>query len=119
DGTSWMAMYSLNMMRIALDLAKTNPVYQDMATKFFEHFLYIAAAMESMGEDGEGLWDDEDEFFYDVLRLPDNRSEKLKVRSMVGLIPLFAVEVLDHEILAEQKEFSERLKWFLENRPQL
>jgi hypothetical protein len=119
DGTSWMAMYSLNMMRIALELAKTNPVYQDMATKFFEHFLYISAAMASMGEEGEGLWDEKDEFFYDVLRLPDNHNEKLKVRSMVGLIPLFAVEVLDHEILTEQKEFSDRLKWFLENRLQL
>ncbi|HYV95315.1 MAG TPA: glucosidase [Chitinophagales bacterium] len=119
DGTSWMAMYSLNMMRIALELAKSNSVYQDMATKFFEHFLYIAGAIANMGSEGEGLWDEEDQFFYDVLWLPGNRSEKLKVRSMVGLIPLFAVEILDHEILDQQKEFSSRLEWFLKNRPGL
>jgi len=119
DGTSWMAMYSLNMMRISLELALHNPVYQDMATKFFEHFLYIASAMDSMGADSGGLWDDEDGFFYDVLRLPNNRSEKLKVRSMVGLIPLFAVEVLDHEILEALPQFCVRLNWFLDNRPGL
>jgi hypothetical protein len=119
DGTSWMAMYSLNLMRIALELSLHNPVYQDMATKFFEHFLYIAGAMASMGMKGEGLWDEEDQFFYDVLNLPDNRKEKLKVRSMVGLIPLFAVEVLDHDLLEQLPEFSRRLKWFLEHRPDL
>lgn len=119
DGTSWMAMFSLNMMRISLELAKTNPVYQDLATKFFEHFLYIAGAMANMGMKGEGLWDEEDQFFYDVLKLPNDGSVKLKVRSMVGLIPLFAVEVLDDEILSEQKEFAGRLKWFLDNRPDL
>lgn len=119
DGTSWMAMYSLNLMRIALELSKTNPVYQDMATKFFEHFLYIAGAMANMGVEGEGLWDDEDEFFYDVLKLPNGQSTKLKVRSMVGLIPLFAVEVLDDELLSAIPEFQNRLKWFLDNRPDL
>ena len=71
DGTSWMAMYSLNLMRMALELAKINPVYQDMATKFFEHFLYIASAMANMGENNTGLWDDKDEFFYDIFRLPE------------------------------------------------
>jgi hypothetical protein len=119
DGTSWMAMYSLNLLRISLELARYNPVYQDMATKFFEHFLYIAGAMDNMGMEGSGLWDDVDEFFYDVLKLPNDGSIKLKVRSMVGLIPLFAVEVLDHSILNELPEFAERLKWFLDNRPNL
>jgi hypothetical protein len=119
DGTSWMAMYSLNLMRIALELAKTNPVYQDMATKFFEHFLYIAGAMANMGMEEGGLWDEEDQFFYDVLKLPNGQSTKLKVRSMVGLIPLFAVEVLDEELLNAIPEFQNRLKWFLDNRPDL
>ncbi len=119
DGTSWMAMYSLNLMRIALELAKTNPVYQDMATKFFEHFLYIAGAMASMGVNSDGLWDDEDSFFYDVLRFPDDGTIKLKIRSMVGLVPLFAVEVLDDALMQSQPEFAGRLKWFLDNRPEL
>jgi hypothetical protein len=90
DGTSWMAMYSLNLMRIALELAQHNHVYEDIATKFFEHFLHIAEAMTNAG-DGMGLWNDEDGFYYDVLNLPDGRMVPLKVRSMVGLIPLFAV----------------------------
>jgi Glycosyl hydrolase family 63 C-terminal domain len=119
DGTSWMAMYSLNLMRIALELACYNPVYQDMATKFFEHFLYIAGAIASMGDGTDGLWDNTDQFFYDALKLPDNNKIKLKVRSMVGLIPLFAVEVLDHAILEAVPEFAKRLDWFLNNRPDL
>ena len=119
DGTSWMAMYSLNLMRIALELSQYNPVYQDMATKFFEHFLYIAEAMDSMGIDGGGLWDDEDQFFYDVLRLPNGTCNRLKVRSMVGLIPLFAVEVLDAELLNSVPEFKARLEWFLLHKPSL
>jgi hypothetical protein len=119
DGTSWMAMYSLNLMRMALELAKTNPIYQNMATKFFEHFLYIAGAMRNIGELDFSLWDEEDEFFYDVLHLPNNRQISLKVRSMVGLVPLFAVEVLDHDIFEEMPEFTSRLKWFLEYRPDL
>ena len=119
DGTSWMAMYSLNMMRLALELAKSNPVYQDMATKFFEHFLYIASAMENMGENSSGLWDQEDEFYYDSLKLSNGNSMKLKIRSMVGLIPLFAVEVIDDEILQTQAEFTYHLRWFLEHRPDL
>ncbi len=119
DATSWMAMYSLNMMRIALELAKENEVYQDMATKFFEHFLYIADAMASRG-DGSGLWDEEDGFYYDELRTADDQSRhKLKVRSLVGLIPLFAVEVLTDEVFQKQKAFTKRLNWFLENRPDL
>jgi hypothetical protein len=122
DGTSWMAMYSLNLMRIALELSLHNPVYQDIATKFFEHFLHIAEAMSSMmgGEGhGTGLWDEEDKFFYDVLHLPDGRAERLKVRSMVGLIPLFAVETLEPELLEKVPEFARRLEWFLKYRPDL
>ena len=119
DATSWMAMYALNLMRIALELAVYNTVYQDMATKFFEHFLYIASAMSSMGANATGLWDEEDQFFYDVLKMPDGRAEKLKVRSMVGLIPLFAVEVIDHECLKKLPQFAERLNWFLDHRPHL
>jgi hypothetical protein len=119
DGTAWMAMYALNMMRIALELAMHNAVYEDMATKFFEHFLYIADAMENMGDNNEGLWDEDDQFYYDVLRMPDNSDVKLKVRSVVGLIPLFAVEVIDHETLTALPKFAERLRWFLNNRPEL
>lgn len=119
DGTSWMAMYSLNLMRIALELAKNNPVYEDIATKFFEHFLHIAEAMTNIGEHGIGLWDDEDKFYYDVLHLPDDRMVQLKIRSMVGLIPLFAVEVLEPELLENLPNFARRLEWFLDYRPDL
>jgi hypothetical protein len=119
DGTAWMAMYALNMMRIAIELAMHNPVYEDMATKFFEHFLYIADAMESLGDDNKGLWDDEDEFYYDVLKMPNGHNMKLKVRSVVGLIPLVAVEVIDRATLDALPKFAERLKWFLNNRPEL
>jgi hypothetical protein len=117
DGTSWMAMYCLNLMRIALELSMANPVYQDMANKFFEHFLHIAAAMASMGavNDNDGLWDNEDEFFYDTIRLPGDSS----IRLMVGLIPLFAVEVIDDKILQLLPEFGKRLSWLLANRPDL
>jgi hypothetical protein len=119
DGTSWMAMYSLNLMRIALELAKNNKVYEDIATKFFEHFLHIAEAMNNIGEGAIGLWCDKDEFYYDVLNLPNGEMKPLKVRSMVGLIPLFAVETLDEELLQELPEFAGRLKWFLDYRPDL
>jgi hypothetical protein len=119
DGTAWMAMYSLNLMRIALELAETNRVYEDIATKFFEHFLYIAEAMTNMGGCGIGLWDDTDEFYYDVLHLPAGQHVPLRVRSMVGLIPLFAVEVLDASVFAKLPEFTRRLRWFLEYRPDL
>jgi hypothetical protein len=119
DGTSWMAMYSLNLMRIALELAQHNPVYEDIATKFFEHFLQIAAAMNSMAGNGAGLWDEQDEFFYDVLQLPDGARVPLRLRSMVGLIPLFAVETLDHQLLDRVPEFRKRLEWFLAYRPDL
>jgi len=119
DGTSWMAMYSLNLMRIALELAQHNPVYEDVATKFFEHFLHIAEAMNNVGESGSGLWDEQDKFFYDVLHLPDHSMVPLKVRSMVGLIPLFAVETLEPELLDRVPEFKRRLEWFLKYRPDL
>ncbi len=119
DGTSWMAMYSLNLMRIALELALHNPVYEDIATKFFEHFLHIAEAMTKLAGEGLGLWDEQDEFYYDILHLPDDRREVLRVRSMVGLIPLFAVEVLEPELLERLPGFSERLEWVFANKPQL
>ena len=121
DGTAWMAMYCLNLMRIALELALHNRVYEDVATKFFEHFLHIAEAMSNIGGAGKGvgLWDDEDEFYYDELNLPDGRMIKLKVRSMVGLIPLFAVETLEPELLEKLPDFKRRLKWFLNYRPDL
>ena len=118
DGTAWMAMYSLNLMRIALELSQSNPVYQDVATKFFEHFLFIAAAMTNIGGEGISLWDDADEFFYDVLCTPHGY-KPLKVRSMVGLAPLFAVEVLDTALLRKVPEFAQRLEWFLGYRPDL
>jgi hypothetical protein len=118
DGTSWMAMYCLNLMRIALELAKHNHVYEDIATKFFEHFLEIAEAMTNIG-DGIGLWDEGDGFFYDVLNLPSGQMIPLKVRSMVGLIPLFAVETLEPELLDPVPEFTKRLKWYLHHRPDL
>lgn len=119
DGTSWMAMYCLNMLAIALELAKDNPAYEDIASKFFEHFLYIAAAMNQIGSTNLHLWDDADSFYYDVLHLPHNKSLHLKVRSMVGLIPLFATEILEPETLQAFPGFQKRLEWFINNRPQL
>ena len=119
DGTSWMAMYSLNLLRIALELAATKPIYQDMATKFFEHFMYIAGAMANIGESNIDLWSQDDEFFYDVLHYPDGGSIPLKVRSMVGLIPLFAVETIEPELLEKLPEFKQRMDWFLDYRKDL
>ncbi len=120
DGTSWMGMYCLNMLAIALELAKTNPVYEDIASKFFEHFLYIANAMNHIGGDrSASLWDEEDGFFYDVLHCPDDRHLKLKVRSLVGLIPLLAIETIEPETLDMLPGFKKRLEWFIKNRPDL
>ena len=119
DGTAWMAMYTLNLMRIALELALEDHVYEDIASKFFEHFLYIAEAMTNIGGDGIGLWDNEDEFYYDVLHLPGGQRVPLRVRSMVGLIPLFAVEVLEASLFARLPGFSGRMHWFLDHRPHL
>ncbi|MGL4620839.1 MGH1-like glycoside hydrolase domain-containing protein [Chroococcidiopsis sp.] len=119
DGTSWMGMYCLNMLAIALELAKTNPTYEDIASKFFEHFLYIADAMNHIGETQIHLWDDEDKFFYDVLHSPHDERHHLKVRSMVGLVPLFAVEILEPDLLERFPGFRKRFEWFINNRPKL
>ncbi len=119
DGTSWMAMYALNLMRIATELSATNKTYIEIAVKFFDHFMYIAGALSSLGVDKEGLWDDDDGFFYDQIRFPDGGAEKLKVRSVVGLIPLFAVEVMSDADVLGSPIFSERMKWFYDNRPDL
>ncbi|MDO7884005.1 MGH1-like glycoside hydrolase domain-containing protein [Hymenobacter cheonanensis] len=119
DGTAWVAMFALNMMRIALELSRTNPVYQDLASKFFEHFLYIAEAMTNVGSTALNLWDEQDEFYYDALNTPDGGHELLKVRTMVGLIPMFAVEVLDEDLLASAPQFLARMNWLLTNRPHL
>jgi len=119
DGTAWMGMFSLNMMRMALELARENPVYENIATKFFEHFLGIAGAMNNAGGKGIGLWDEEDEFFYDVLHMPDGRYFPLRVRSLVGLMPLLAVEVIEPELLDALPGFKQRLEWHLVNRPEL
>jgi Mannosylglycerate hydrolase MGH1-like glycoside hydrolase domain len=117
DGTSWMGMYCLNMLAIALELSREDPAYEDVATKFLEHFVYIARAMNDHGSDGIALWDEEDGFYYDALHLPDGTQHFLKVRSMVGLIPLFAVETIEPEVLAKLPDFAERMQWFLENSP--
>jgi len=119
DGTSWMATYSLNLLRIAAELAVTNTAYRDIASKFFEHFIYIAGAISNFGSNKDGLWDDADGFFYDQLHMPDGTVEKMRVRSMVGLIPLFAAEVLDEVDITENPIFRDRLNWFAENRPDL
>ncbi|MEO5375002.1 MAG: glucosidase [Alphaproteobacteria bacterium] len=119
DGTAWMAMYCLNLMRIALELAQYNPSYQDLGTKFFEHFLRIAEAMTNMGDQGIGLWDEEDQFYYDVLHPGEGQPVSLKVRSMVGLIPLFAVEILEQDLLAKLPDFGRHLGWLMECLPKL
>jgi hypothetical protein len=118
DGTSWMAMYSLDMLAIALELANEDPTYEDVASKFWEHFVYIATAMNHVGDD-YSLWDEADGFFYDVLHLPDGAHLPLKVRSMVGLIPLYACQTLEPELLDKMPTFKRRLEWFVENRPDL
>jgi hypothetical protein len=119
DGTSWMAMYCLNLGAIALELAQHNRVYEDIATKFFEHFLDIAAAINGVEDGALGLWDNEDEFYYDHLSLPDGQNQPMKIRSMVGLIPLFAVAVLDPALLKKTPGFTARMEWYLNHRPDL
>jgi hypothetical protein len=119
DGTSWMAMYSLNMLRIALELAQKEDAYQDIATKFFEHFLMIGGAMTNLGGEGLGLWDDQDNFFYDWLIMDSGEKTPLRVRSLVGLIPIFAVEVIDASLLEKVPVFAKRLDWYLRYRPKL
>jgi len=119
DGTSWMAMFALNLLRISLELAGHDEVYEDLAIKFFEHFLYIAHAMTNIGNVGIGLWDEKDGFYYSALNLPDGHMVPLKIRSMVGLTPLFAVETLEPAMLAKLPTFSQRMEWFLKQRPDL
>ena len=119
DGTSWMGMYCLNLLAIALELARENPAYENVASKFWEHFLYIAHAMNHLGSKSLGLWDEEDGFYYDALHLPGGESFPMKVRSMVGLIPLFAVETLEPDLLNRLPGFKRRLEWFIDNRPDL
>ncbi len=119
DGTSWMAMYSLNMLAIALELAAEDDTYEDLASKFWEHFIYIADAMNDMGSDGISLWNEEDGFYYDVLHMHGAESVPLKVRSMVGLIPLFAVSTIEPDVLERLPDFKKRMYWFIENRPDL
>ncbi|MBF2004948.1 MAG: glucosidase [Chlorogloeopsis fritschii C42_A2020_084] len=112
DGTSWMAMFCLDMLAIALELALLNPAYEELACKFYEHFMYIAAAMDRIGENEDELWDEENGFFYDVLRFPNGSSRRLKVRSMVGLIPLFASAVFDTDVLEKLPIFRKRVTYF-------
>src|SRR5256714_7517619 len=119
DGTSWMGMFSLNLMRIAIELASENHVYENIATKFFEHFLSIAAAMNNIGGRGIGLWDEQDEFYYDVLHTPGGRNLPLRVRSLVGLMPLLAVETVQWQLIEALPGFKSRLEWYLQYRPDL
>jgi hypothetical protein len=119
DGTSWMAMFCLNMMRIALELAQKDPAYEDIASKFFEHFMLIAGAMTNIGNEGLGLWDDQDRFYYDWLILPSGEKVPLRLRSIVGLIPLFAVEVVEMEQLNKAPAFMERIHRYFSRRPEL
>ncbi len=122
DATAWMGMFCLNMMAIALELARHDIAYEDSATKFFEHFMFIAGAMNGIGMDTDpsnDLWDEEDGFFYDVLHLPDGQSKRLKVRSLVGLIPLLAVETIEPGIARELPDFFSKMRWFLSYRKDL
>ena len=119
DATGWMGFFCLNMMRIALELAHENRAYETMATKFFQHFIYIGGAMKKMGGRDYQLWDDEDGFFYDVLRYPDGKFHKFEVRSLVGLIPLYAIDVLDEHEVRDMPTFLRDVRWFIRNRPDL
>jgi hypothetical protein len=119
DGTSWMAMYTLNLLAIALELAREDQAYEDVASKFWEHFIHIAYAMNNIGRDNVELWDEEDGFYYDVLHTPDGKHIPMRVHSMVGLIPLFAIETLEPEMLDRLPGFRRRMEWFIQNRPDL
>ncbi len=119
DATGWMGMFCLNLMRIALELAKKNPAYQGLATKFFQHYVYVAAAMKHMGSRDYQLWDEDDGFFYDVLSYPNGDFQKFRVRSLVGLIPLFAAERLEEDWIKPFEEFSRSFYWFLKNKRNL
>jgi hypothetical protein len=119
DGTSWMAMYCLNMLAIALELAEEDPVYEFLATKFFEHFIYIADAMNELGEEESGLWDEADGYYYDVLKLPDGRAIRMRTQTIAGLVPLFAIATQRAHDPEDFPEFDRRMQWFLDNRPHL
>ena len=119
DSTAWMGFFSLSMLKIALELAKDNPVYEDIATKFFEHFLSIASAINDRDGQGNGLWDETDGIFYDELNLPNGQKVPLKVRSLVGLMPLIAVETFEGDIHKRFPNFAQRMEWFLQNRPDI
>ncbi len=119
DGTAWMGFYCLTMLEICLELAKNDPVYEDLATKFFEHFLRIAHAMSNVSRHDISLWDEEDGFYYDALHLPNGEVVPLKVRSLVGLTPLFAALTLEPGTLSALPAFQRRMNWFLDNRPGL
>jgi hypothetical protein len=119
DGTAWMGMFALNMLTIALELSREDATYSDMALKFFEHFLYIAHAINHVGHDQVALWDDEDGFYYDALHLPNGQDVLMKVRSMVGLTPLFAVDTLEPDLLTIVPGLKDQIEWFLTNRPEL
>jgi hypothetical protein len=120
DGTSWMGMYCLNMLAIALELSTEDTAYEDVASKFWEHFVYIADAMNNLGDESLSLWDEQDGFYYDVLHIHEtNYSMPIKVRSMVGLIPLFAVATVEPELLEKLPSFKRRMQWFIDNRPDL
>ena len=119
DATSWMAMFSLNMLRMSLELAKTNKVYEDSVAKFFKHFLNIAWAMHHIGKKDISLWDDEDNFYYDVVEMSSGATDRLKVRSLVGIIPLFAVEIIHKDLFEELKKFKIRAAEIVRTRPDL
>jgi hypothetical protein len=119
DATGWMGMFCLNLMRIALELAKQNGVYENLATKFFEHYVYVGAAMKHRGGRDYSLWDERDGFFYDVLRYPNGEFHKFRVRSLVGLIPLYAIERLEVDWIKPFEVFKSNLEWFVHNRQDL
>ena len=119
DGTSWMAMYCLNMLAMAMELAHQDAAYEDIASKFFEHFVYISEAMNDIGGEGVGLWDEKDGFYYDVLHLGQAAPLPMKVRSMVGLIPLYAVEIFEPDVLERLPSFRKRMQWFLDHNPEV
>ena len=119
DGTAWMAFYSQTMMALALELAEHDPLYEEMAAKYLEHFLWIGSAMDQEGEVDDELWDEKDGFFYDVLLLPDGSARRLKIRSMVGLLPLFATLVIEHETVDRFPDFAGRARQFVERHPKI
>jgi hypothetical protein len=119
DGTSWMAMYSLDLLAIAAELAALDSTYEDVASKFWEHFVYIARAMNHLGNDGLSLWDEREGFFFDVLHTPEGDRIPMRVRSMVGLIPLYAAQTLEPDLLDAMPAFRRRLEWFIAHRPDL